>query len=60
MARRPAGTVQRVLDFGNQSLGGGGLTLDMVALTFDQLDDIVTNVNANFDSGTIDSGFVPP
>jgi hypothetical protein len=54
-------TVQDVLDFGNQALGGGGLTKNAVTLTsFDQLEDIITNINSNFDSGTVDSGFVLP
>jgi hypothetical protein len=52
--------VQDVLDFGNQALGGGGLTKNAVTLTFDQLTDIITNINENFDSGTVDRGFVLP
>lgn len=53
-------TVQDVLDFGNQALGGGGLTKNAVTLTFDQLEDIITNINQDFDSGKIDNGFLLP
>ena len=54
-------TVQQVLDFGNQALGGGGLTKNAVTLTsFDELENIITNINENFDSGMVDSGFVLP
>jgi hypothetical protein len=54
-------TVQDVLAFGNQALGGGGLTKNSVTLTsFDELEDIITNINENFDGGTVDSGFVLP
>ena len=54
-------TVQDVLAFGNQALGGGGLTYNNVTLTsYDTLEDIITNINQNFDRGTVDSGFVLP
>jgi hypothetical protein len=53
-------SVQDVLDFGNQAIGGGGLTKNSVTLTFDQLNDIITNINQDFDRGTTDNGFVLP
>ena len=58
MGRKRVCHIQDVLDFGNQALGGGGLTKNSVTLTFDQLNDIITNINQNFDKGTIDSGLV--
>ena len=50
-------TVQQVLDLANSVLGGGPLP---AGITLNELNDIVTSINENFDGGKIDRGFVLP
>jgi len=50
-------SVQQVLDLANQVLGGAALPS---GLTFDNLNDIVTNINEDFDAGAIDRGYLLP
>ena len=50
-------SVQDVLNLANKVLGGYALPS---GLTFDNLSDIVTNINEDLDAGTIDRGYLLP
>jgi hypothetical protein len=50
-------TVQQVLDLANSVLGGGTLP---AGLTLAQLNDIVTNISEDYESGKVDRGFLLP
>ena len=52
-------SVQQVLDLANQVLGGNVAALP-AGLTLDNLNDIVTNINEDFDGGAIDRGYLLP
>ncbi len=52
-------TVQHVLDLANEVLGGNAGMLP-AGLTIDSLEDIVTNINEDFDAGAIDRGYLLP
>ena len=52
-------TVQQLFELANDALGGN-LTGMPAGLTLDNLNDIVTNINEDFDAGAIDRGYVLP